>query len=745
MARPSKSEKFLERTYERTQARFVEEKTLLSFQEYLDVVAEDPAAQARDAARYLRDVFVHYGTTTVERPYGRFTRYNLFDAPFDDGEDMLVGHERAQEAVFGLLSGFVHEGRVSRLILLHGPNGSAKSSFISCLMRAQEHYSRQPEGALYTFNWVFPPAKLEKGSIGFGSARDLDDLETYAHLAEGEVDARMRSETRDHPLLLLPRPARLELLRDLLGEDAPIPDLLAQGELSPKAREIRDALMRAYKGDLREVLKHVQVERFYVSRRYRQAAVTVDPQMRVDAGVRQVTSDRSLGSLPPALHNLALFEPMGDLVDANRGVIEFNALLKRPLEAFKYLLSTCENGTVRLDTMNLYLDAVFLGSCNAGHLDAFKDLPDFASFKARIELVQVPYLIDHELERRIYADQTSGPAVRKDVAPHTDEVAAMWAVLTRLVRPEADRYPSSVRKVLSALNPGQKAELYAKGRLPAGLSRDAENTLRALIPDLHEERRATDRYEGRFGASPRELKAALLGAARRPGFKCLSPIPLFQELRALCEQTSTYEFLRLKPDGDYYKPPHFTEVMEAWYLSVVEDELHEAMGLVDRAATSDLLARYIDHVTHVVRREKRHNTMTGRYEDPDEKLMGDVEARLGLGQKSKKDFREGIMHRIAAWRMENTEGALVYDTIFADYVGKLNDAFYEEKKSVAERIERDLLTYLVDGGRGLDDDAKARATSTLEALERDFGYSRSCAVEVVGFALKQHHKESSEK
>ena len=743
--RRSKPAKFLDRIVERTRERFTHEKSLLSFQEYLaDVVGTNPQAQARDAATYLRDVFLHYGTETVERPYGTFTRYTLFDAPFDDGEDALIGHERAQQKVFGLLSGFVLEGRVSKLILLHGPNGSAKTSFISCLMRGIEDYSRQPEGALYTFNWVFPPAKMEREAIGFSSTRSLDDLDSYAHLPEAEVDARMRTETRDHPLLLLPRDARIELLRDLLGDDAQIPDSLAQGELSPKAREIYEALMRAYKGDLREVLKHVQVERFYVSRRYRAAAVTVDPQMRVDAGARQVTADRSLSALPPALHNLALYEPVGDLVEANRGIIEFNDLLKRPIEAFKYLLSTCENGTVRLDSMTLYLDAVFVGSCNAGHLDAFKDLPDFASFKARIELVQVPYLIDHELERRIYADQTSGPGVQRDVAPHTDEVAAMWAVLTRLVRPEADRYASSVRKVLGSLNPGQKAELYARGRVPAGLTRDADNTLRALIPELYEERRTSDRYEGRFGASPREVKAALQGAGRRAGYKCLSPIPLFEELRNLCEQTSVYEFLRLKPDGDYYRPAHFIDVMQAWYLDVVEEELHQAMGLVDKSATSDLLARYIDHVTHFVRREKRLNSMTGRYEDADEKLMGDVESRLGLGEKSLQEFREGMMHRIGAWRMDNPDADLVYDTIFGEYVSKLNDAFYDEKRKAADKVKRDMLTFIVDGGRGLDEEARGHAESTLDALERDFGYCRNCAVEVVGFALKQEQKEAAE-
>lgn len=727
---------FLDGTVEEARTRFISEKSLLGFHEYLDVVAADPKAQVRDAPTYLRDVFLHYGTEEVERPYGRFRRYKLFDAPFDGGRERLIGHERVQQEVFGLLSDFVKEGRTTKLILLHGPNGSAKTSFIGCIMRALEHYSRLPEGALYTFNWVFPSAKLERTNIGFGTARPLGDLKTYAHLAEGDVDARLRVETRDHPLLLLPVEARLRFLRELLGPKAQLPKNLTEGDLSPKARQIYDALLRAYKGDLSEVLKHVQVERFYISRRYRRAAVTVDPQLRADAGVRQVTADRSLASLPPSLHNVTLYEPMGDLVDGNRGIIEYNDLLKRPPEAFKYLLSTCETGAVRLDTMTLFLDTVFIGSCNAALLHAFKEMPDFASFKARIELVQVPYLIDYQQERLIYAEQTAGPTIHRPCAPHTDEVAALWAVLTRIERPDPTAWEPSVRQAISSLTPLQKAELYALGKAPAELPRDVANHLVSLVPEMYRRHRVADIYEGRFGASPRELKAALLAASRRPEHSCLTPMALFEELEALCNQTSVYEFLRLQTEGDYHRPRAFIETVRQWYLDLVEDELHNAMGLVDRTATTELFARYIDHVLHYVRKEKRHNPVTGQYEEPDEKLMADVERRFGAKPKSAADVRAGIMHRIAAWRMDHPDESLDYDRIFADHMARIDDAFYEEKRKVSDKVKRDLLTFVIEGGERLDDEARTQAEGTLAALERDFGYCRPCAVEVVSYLLK---------
>ena len=727
---------FLASAVEQARQRFAEEKALLSFQEYLEVLAGDPKGQARDAAAYIRDAFLYYGTEQVKRPYGELRRFKLFDCPFDGGRDALIGHERVQDEVFGLLSDFVEEGAVSKLILLHGPNGSAKSSFISCVFRGLEDYSRQPEGALYTFSWVFPRKRPSGGSIGFGGSGGVEALETFAHLHEADVDARIQVETRDHPLLLLPRAARLRLLRSLLGEDARLPRSVTEGELSPKARQVYDALLKAHQGDLSEVLKHVQVERFHISRRYRHGAVTVDPQMRVDAGVRQLTADRSLASLPPSLQTITLYEPVGDLVDANRGLIEFNDLLKRPVEAFKYLLSTCENRTVRLETMTLYLDSVFIGSCNAKHLEAFKEMPDFASFKGRIELVQVPYLMDPALERHIYTQMFRATRVEKPVAPHTEQVAALWAVMTRLRRPQAEPYPQQLRATVRKLSPLEKALLYANGATPAGLARDVANSLHSHIGDLHRERATLPDYEGRFGASPREINAALLAAARRPGALSVTPTGLLEELDKLCQQSSVYEFLRLKPDGDYHQPAKYLETLRDWYMTLLEEELHQAMGLVDRNATADLFARYVDNVMHDVRGEKRHNPVTGRYDDPDQRLLRDVEERLGVPEKEVADYRAGVMHRIAAWRMDNPEAPLDYELIFTERMARLNDAFYEEKRKVADRIKSDLLTYLTHGAERLNEEARTRVETTLASLQQDFGYESDSAMEVVGHLLK---------
>ena len=64
----------------------------------------------------------------------------------------------------------------------------------------------------------------------------------------------------------------------------------------------------------------------------------------------------SIAQLPAALQGLNLFTVGGDLVDGNRGMLEFSDLLKRPVDSFKYILGLCENQSVNVGGTIAYLD-----------------------------------------------------------------------------------------------------------------------------------------------------------------------------------------------------------------------------------------------------------------------------------------------------------------------------------------------------------------------------------------------------
>jgi serine protein kinase len=725
---------------------FVKNRSILSFEEYLNFFAQDPRRQARNAAQYLRDVIDHFGSETVPHPSGKIRRFKLFDLVESDRDGRVAGQEEVQNAIYRLLGNFTRAGRINKLILLHGPNGSAKSSIVDSLKRGMEQYSRLPQGALYQINWVFPSEKLIKGSIGFGDklAGAPGELGSFAHLEIENIEVRLPCELRDHPLFVLPREERRKLLEQMLageaGKDFILSDYLLEGELCHKCRKIYTALLATNQGDYLKLLRHVQVERFYISRHYQLGTVTVEPQMSADASYHQVTADRSQANMPPSLHNAVLFEPHGPLVHSNRGLIEYSDLLKRPLEAFKYLLGFSETGEVPLEHFILQLDEVLIASSNEKHLAAFKELPDFASFKGRIELVRVPYLRRYRVEQQIYDAQITSTTVGKHVSPHATEVAAMWAVLTRLKKPIPDRYPPDLKEVVDGVAPLEKIHLYEESLPPDRLSLAQAKELRKHLPDLYAESDAYPNYEGRSGASAREIKTALFNAAQNPSFRCLNALAVLEELEALCKDKSVYEFLQQEVVDGYHDHEDFVKAVEGEYLDRVDGEVRESMGLISEGQYRELFERYIQHVSHWVKNEKMLNRITGQMERPDDSRMTEMESIAMPKGEDAGDFRRGMIASIGAHKLDNpTDAEMDYPRIFPDLFKRLRDHFFEERKRVLRKNRENVLKYLSEDRGQLSSKEQAQVESTLSAMKSRYGYCEHCAKDAILFVMRKRY------
>lgn len=766
------SEQILNGVAAQVRADFEGNRRIMSFGQFMELFTEYPQRYARNSVQYLRDCFLYFGQSTKTMGWGEALHFELFDAPFEQGRQRLVGQNRVQERVFRLLDNFVREGRINKLILLHGPNGSAKSTFVDSIMRALEYYSTSEEGALYRFNWVFPNEKAGKGSaIGFGgyraSSREGSDLDTFAFIDDEDIDAKIASDLKDHPLLLIPQAQRERILRESIAQfiipseesdsdgarqrfedgengarQAPftISDYILRGDLSHTNRQIFDALLTAYRGDFQKVLRHVQVERFFISRRYRTGAVTVEPQMRVDAGLRQLTVDRSLAALPASLQNQTIFEPFGDLVDANRGIIEYDDLFKRHPDFNKYLLATSERASVSLDNQILYLDEVLIATANEDYLDAYKQTADYASFKGRVELVRVPYLLDYVVEEQVYTEQIKSINFIKRVAPHTAYVAALWAVLTRLKRPQANEYEAPVRDVVAQLSPLEKADLYARGRVPNYIGPEMARELKAIIPRLMEEGEEAAQYEGRYGASPREMKMILLNASQNDSYPTLSPLAVFEELEELVKDTSVYHFLQMKPDGAFHRHSDFIDIVRERYLDIIDLEVRNAMGLVEEDQYEDLFARYMDHVSQSLKGEKVYNRITGSYTDPDQEFMAEIEETINIDEEP-EDFRRSLISSIAAYTIDHPGESVNYRRIFPEIFEALQEAFFSERQKQVRRIKENLITYFEGDLQSLSSSELTTVKITLKNLKEHYGYCDDSAREAVAFLLSNRYRE----
>lgn len=731
---------------------FAANRRVMSFDEYFEAFVAEPVRHARTAPLYVRDCIAYYGRDEIQRPEGTVVRYRIFDCPWDGGRDRLVGQEGAQDALFRLLNNFVREGRVTRLLMLHGPNGSAKTSLIQCIARGLEDYSETDEGAVYRFNWVFPSRKVAKKQLGFGATDGPLALDSFAKLDDEDVDARVPGDLRDHPLLLLPKERRqaiFQRLRDegTLDPDHPLGEYLWAGDLSPRSRQIVDALLATYHGDYQRVLQHVQVERFNFSRRYRAGVVSIEPQMHVDAQMRQVTMDQGIQSLPPSLRMLSLYEPSGDLVDANRGIVEFNDLLKKPLDAYKYLLATCEKGTVALANAILHLDVLFLASTNERHLVAFKEYQDFASFKGRMDLVRMGYLRDWRVEMGIYDEAVRAGGWEDIVTPHATDVLALWAVLTRMKRPKAERYPPGISDVIARLTPMEKADLYAGWAQPKGLTPEQSRELRAALPDLLAEGQEAAHYEGSIGASPREMKELMLNALQNESYHGLSPLAVFDELRQLVKDTSVYDFLARDADAGYYDHAAFIDQIHGRWIDRVNHEVQVSMGLVSERQYADLFARYILHVSYGLKGEKLYNEATGRSESPDERLMTELEDIWRVATRERDDFRRDLVARVGAWRIDNQDIAIDYRSLFTPLFEALEENYYAQQRDTIRQLAQQIQHVLaLEEGLAaprreeLKDVDEARVNDTIDRLESEFGYPRPSIREALGALLRHRYQ-----
>lgn len=733
--------------------RFESEQRVLSFDEYLALVASHPWRHTRDAARFLSDCLDHYGTYEVESAGRPVKRWRLYDQEFHredvagtSAHEYLVGHERLQRDLYRVLRNFVREGRVNRLVLLHGPNGSAKSTFVACLMRALEHYSHQGPGALYRFSWLFPRGRDGK-TIGFGSRDELlEPGESYAHFPDERIDVRLESELRENPLLLLPASERGRLIRDLYAAakiESPPPHCLSRGELSSKNREIFEALLTAYRGDLSRVLAHVRVERYYCSRRYRVGAVTIGPEMAVDAKERQISVDRSLGALPASLSALSLYETVGEIADATGGLLEFSDMLKRPIDAWRYLLIAIETGEVSLSYSQLTLNSVLLATSNELHLAAFREHHEYPSFRGRFEMVRVPYLLDYRHEQGIY-DAQIVPQIRVHVAPHSTYVAALWAVLTRLRRPQGDEYDSEkLGKIAQSLTPIEKADLYAVGRIPQRFGSDDHKELRAGVDAVRNESDTWPNYEGLSGASPRAIRTLLLDAAQDPAYTCLSPIAVLAHLTRFCD-SDDYDFLKEKPEHGYHDHRGFVEQVRETWLDRVDEEFRTSTGLVEETQYVELFDRYVTNVSYWVKGERIENRVTGQFEDSDEALMKGVEAMLDVEAKNGQVFRRDMISAVAGHAIDNPGKKVDYTKVFPRYLGKLRESSYRKLKGELAGIAQDLLDVLGGDERVIERmgrEREAKARETAKHLCDVHGYADDSARDAVGALLARRYSD----
>ena len=90
------TEDFLASVQIEKRSQFEAQRTVLSFQGYLEEVVSNPQRHIRNAAQYFLDMVNHFGSEERDYPTGPERRFSIFDCAIDSGEGRVVGQERVQ-------------------------------------------------------------------------------------------------------------------------------------------------------------------------------------------------------------------------------------------------------------------------------------------------------------------------------------------------------------------------------------------------------------------------------------------------------------------------------------------------------------------------------------------------------------------------------------------------------------------------------------------------------------------------
>jgi serine protein kinase len=552
--------------------------------DYLDLVRGDPRL-ARSSWQRLYDMIVSWGTDPAPEGSGRPVHHRFFDDPLDAGRDAIFGLEAPLAQLVCHLKAAAHGlGAERRVLLLHGPVGSSKSTIARLLKRGLEAVSRQPEGAIYSYRW---------------------------HVDGGVHDCPMRED----PLHLLPTGAREDVYADLNRRFDGEYRLAPTGKLCPVCRFYYDRLMRESGGDFGAIERAVECYRFVFSEQDRVGIGTFQPKDEKNQDSTELTGDINYRLIAEygSDSDPRAFNFDGEFHVANRGLVEFIEILKLDV-AFLYDLlgATQEHAVKPKKFAQTDIDEVILGHTNSPEFRRLQNNELMEAFRDRTTRIDVPYNIRLSDEVRIYRKTFGGggACAGRHLAPHALEAAAMWAVLTRLEEPKNH-----------ALTLAQKMYLY-DGRPVKGFTPAALAELRSEAP-----------AEGMTGVSPRFIQdrvaAALVADGAPP---CLTGFDVLDSLdRGLLQHPL------IDSEEQRRRYSDLVGVVREELEETLKDEVRASVA-ADVEAVQRLCCNYVDAVTAAVSGQG----------SPDERLMRGIEEKIGVTEARKGDFRREIVNYIDA-------------------------------------------------------------------------------------------------
>ncbi|MDK0705248.1 PrkA family serine protein kinase [Clostridium perfringens] len=619
-----------------------------TFLDYLEIVKNNPDV-AKLSHKRIYDLIMDKGfeilrpeeNAKIKKIYGneKIKRYNFFKEDFYGIDTVIMK-----------LMNYFHSasmrGEEARQVLyLVGPVGAGKSSLVESIKRVLE---------------TAPPVYV------------LDGCPMH-----------------EEPLHLIPKHLRKEF-EDMLGVEI-------EGDLCPVCKY---RLLNEFGGEYEKF--PVSTKNFSIrSRKGIGVVPPVDPNNQ-DTSILTGSIDISKMDMYPE-DDPRIFSLNGAFNVGNRGLVEFIEVFKNDVEYLHTIITATQEKSIPSPGKGsmIYFDGLIIAHSNEAEWNKFKSDHTNEAILDRIVKIEVPYCLELSEEIKIYEKILKKSNFDAHIAPHTMEIASMFAILTRLL-------PSMKVDPITKLKLYNGEEIVEKG-----------TTKRIDVLELKEE---AGTMEGMKGISTRFIIKAIDNALSNAEHKCINPLSVMESIIKSVKDMDISQEDKKKYLG------YIQDTIRKEYNKILEKEITKAFIHSFKEQAESLFNNYIDNAEAYVNKTKLKDSATSEELEPDEEFMRSIEEQIGISESSSKGFRADV-------------------TSYMFYIvrsgGKMDYRSYEPLK---EAIEKKLtasvkdLSRIITKSRVRDKDQDRKYNSMVNQMEKN-GYCPHCCDVILKYAANNLWKD----
>lgn len=531
-----------------------------TFKEYIEILKKDPT-HAMTAHARVYEMIKSYGVEEI----GGHKRYKFF-------EQEIFGLDRSVEK---LVEEYFHSAARrldvrKRILLLMGPVSGGKSTLVTLLKRGLEQFSRTDKGAVYAI--------------------------------EG-------CPMHEDPLHLIPLELRPEVEKEL--------GVRIEGNLCPSCQM---RLKTEYDGDIEKV----RVERVFISEDNRIGIGTFSPSDPKSQDIADLTGSIDFSTITEygSESDPRAYRFDGELNKANRGLMEFQEMLKCDEKFLWNLLSLTQEGNFKAGRFALIsADEMIVAHTNESEYKAFISNKKNEALQSRMIIMPIPYNLKVSEEEKIYKKLIEQSDMRHiHIAPHALKTAAIFSILTRLKESKK-----------------QGMDLVKKMRMYDG--EEVEGYKEADLKEMQNEYLE----EGMTGIDPRYVINRISSALIKQDLECINALDILRAIKDGLDQHASIT----KEERERYL--NFIAVARKEYDELAKKEVQKAFVYSFEESAKTLFENYLDNIEAFCNWSKIRDPLTDEEMDPDERLMRSIEEQIGVSENAKKAFREEILIRISAY------------------------------------------------------------------------------------------------